>query len=91
MVFIKSDVKRPMQFILDAPIRAYRLQEAFGPGETGDLIPVFTTALFTHQTLGPILETVDRFFQYSKPRKWRKTSASERSSIRGSPGARDPY
>lgn len=52
-VFVKSDVERPMQLILDAPMRAYRPQEAFGSRDTGDMIAVFTTVLFTRQTLRP--------------------------------------
>lgn len=50
-VFIKSDVQRPMQLVLNAPMRAYRLQNPFGTANTGDMIAIFAALLFTNLTL----------------------------------------
>lgn len=50
--FIKGQVQRPMQLVLDSPMRAHAPQDAFCSNDTGDMIAVFATLFCTQPALG---------------------------------------
>ena len=43
MIFVEGNIQHPMQLIFDAPMGANRAENAFGTGDTGNVITVFTT------------------------------------------------
>ena len=51
MVFIKGNIQHPMQLIFDAPMRTNRAQNAFGTGDTGNMIAVLTTFVLSNPAL----------------------------------------
>src|SRR3990172_6607991 len=65
-IFIKGNIQGPMQLILDAPMRAYRRQDPFGTGSTGEMIAVFTGLFCANPTLGSDPRHGDQVFPVGK-------------------------